>query len=223
MIYGLFVNETPLNLDPITNRYSTRSAGLFPVVSKNTIIRNVHIRDSYISGAGNAGSVVGKIDENSYCKVLACSADESVTLKGQVAGGIIGGGASREFKIYYCYFTGSVSSTVTNRANALVGDSWGATWEMLQCYFVGYNACNTLAAAKPTLSGANYGSVAMAFTKYLTVEQMTGTVAKNNMKLFEWDTVWQTVKNDTPHPKVVAEDKQGDTQHQKAENFGQGV
>lgn len=207
-IFGLFFDETP---SPKTKNddFDEIAVGLFPTVSAGAVIRNIHIRDSYVSGRGITGSLVGSIvetDNKLYLEVIGCSADETVTVKGQVVGGLVAGFAKRGLKLYCSYFTGNVEATDSKRTNALVGDIWSTDWEMIECYFVGNSAHRT--DYLPSISGANYGDVAISSAKYLTKKQMTGADAQKYMKEFEWNTVWKTVKNSTPQLKVIPADKE---------------
>ena len=206
-IYGLYMNEEPAPYkDGIA--WETSTTALFPMVSTTAVIRNIHIRKSYISGKGKVASIIGEIlntDNGLYTQVTACSADDTVVLKGQVVGGIALGWAPRGLKLHYSYFTGKISSTDKERGNALVADIWGFDWELVQCYFVGYPAYR--ASITPSVISSNYGSYNMGNIKLLTVEEMTGLNAKKNMVDFEWGTVWKTVENDTPHLNVVPADK----------------
>lgn len=205
-IHGLFVGETPTPYSA-DGGFAEGAVALFPTASTVATIRNTHIRNSNIQGKAFAAAIVGKItnsDNGLYLQVIGCSADETVKISGQVVGGIVGGGTDRGLKLHYSYFTGTAVATAEDRQNALVGDIWGFDWEMLQCYFLNYSAHRS--AISPNLCAGNYGDYAMPNTKYLTAEQMTGKAAKENMKDFDWDTVWYTADGKTPQLKVISKD-----------------
>ncbi len=189
-IYGLYLNKTA------GNEFSYVGAGLFPVVNGATV-KNVHIRKSYIAGSSTVGSVVGT--HRGASTVLACSADDTVTLKGFTVGGLVGGGSSG-LKLYYSYFTGTLSGG-EGRTNALVGDIWNSDQEVVECYYIGYTPYR--ASYFPSYSAALYGTEAMGSAKVLTAKQMTGTAAKTNMPDFDWKKIWTVKAGETPHPKVV--------------------
>ena len=205
-IYGLFLNQTPEYFDEKENNFLSEGTALFPVVSTNAVIRNIHIRNSYLSAKGYVGSVAGKItgvDNGLYTQVVGCSADRSVELKGQVAGGLVAGRTDRGLKLYYCYFTGKLSATSELRGNAFVGDLYGRDWEVVECYGVDYR----LFLVKPNLVAAVYDTLSTEGCKHLKLEDMTGENAKKSMKELEWD-IWATVKGSTPTLKVVPEGRE---------------
>ena len=207
-IYGLFMNDRPADYNSI-KEYIGIGTALFPKVSTTSVIRNIHIRNSYISGYAYAGSIVGIIDGSQndlYAQVIGCSADETVTVKGEVAGGLVAGCTSRGLELYYSYFTGIVSATAPERENALVGDIWGTDWKMYQCYYTGYPAFRY--SMKPQILLYSYGDVTMASVTYLTLKEMQGQVAVKNMKNFDWETVWYAVEGKTPQLKTISPQKQ---------------
>ncbi len=205
-IYGLFMNETPSGFDEEKNNFVTVGTALFPSISTTAVIRNIHIRNSYISYKGFVGSIAGKItdvDNGLYAKITGCSADKSVELKGQLVGGIVAGRTDRGLKVHYCYFTGKIFATAPHRANSIVGDIWGRDWEMLACYGVEYPVYRY--PVKPNLIAVTYGTASIEGCKLLKLDEMLGEAAKNSMKDFEWEKVWVTVSGDTPALKVIPE------------------
>lgn len=206
-IYGLYINETPAAFPaPNTpNGFVDGGAGLFPYVGIGAVIRNVHIRDSYISAYAYAGGIIGFIPQYSegYITVAGCSVDESVTVKAQTAGGLVGGGL-RGLKLHYSYSLANISSNVKDRTNALIGDIWTNDYEICECYSVGYKGFR--AGFAPLNFKSVYGTHEAAKTKVLTISQMTGTAAKNNMPDFDWDKAWYVVDGKTPQLKIITED-----------------
>ena len=197
-VYGLFVDSTPLTGN---DELGTSATGLIPKATFDSVIKNVHIRNSYISGKAYAGSIVGYATGKSkgkYVSVIGCSADETVTVKGQTAGGLIGGG-SCGYSLYYCYFTGTVSATSEDRGHTLVGDVWNSDAETVQCYSTGGTAFRGV----PQNTYVIYGTEEQSKTIVLTKAQMTGANAKKNMTGLSFDTYWYVVDGKTPQLKVV--------------------
>ena len=197
-VYGLFVDSTPLTANDDLGKSYT---GLIPKATYGATVKNVHVRNSYISGKAYAGSILGYISGSSkgnYVKVIGCSADETVTVKGKTAGGIIGGGPCG-YSMYYCYFTGKVSATSDGRGHTLVGDVWNSDSETVQCYSTGGTAFRGI----PQNTYVIYGTEEQRMTTVLTKAQMTGTNAKKNMSDLFFDTYWYVVDGKTPQLKVV--------------------
>ncbi len=206
-VYGLYLNITPTPFDVKLNKFDKTAAGLFPLLSVNASVRNLHIRESFLSGGGYVGALAGKLtdtESGGYAEILGCSADTTVTVKGQTAGGLIGGGVNRGLKLHVSYFTGKVTSTAPDRANGLVGDIWGKDYEILGCYSVGYKPYRYTII--PALLGANYSTEWATGFKKLHKAQMTGASAKENMEELDFNAVWNTVENSTPHQKVLSSD-----------------
>lgn len=202
-IYGLYLNNTPTPFDPEENKFDKTAAGLFPRFSVSATVANLHIRDSFVSGSGYTGAIIGKITDTEtglYAKVVGCSADATVTVKGQTVGGLVAGGTNRGLKLYSSYFTGTVESTSESRENALVGDIWGKDWEMLDCYAVGAPAYRI--SIVPNSIAAVYCSEWTTGAKQLSERQMRGFMARRNMSELDWKNVW-TSTNTYPHQKVL--------------------
>ena len=200
-IYGLYVNQKPTE---DTSNMNNNGAALFPICDTRAVIRNVHIRDSYISGTGYVGSIIGRLkkyNDTTMAQVAGCSADSSVELHGQSTGGMVGGG-NRGLDLQYCYFTGTVTSTA-NRGNALVGDIWSSYQRVAQCYSIGYanfrNGSNNIPSSVLVL----YGTVEQNKTVVVEEEAMYGESAKSAMPKLKWDDIWYTVDGSTPHMRVI--------------------
>ncbi len=206
-VYGLYVNDTP---DPSTTKINSNGTALFPSVTTSAVIRNIHVRNSYISGIGYVGSIVGTVSGTSdYAEITGCSADTTVILKGQTVGGIAGGGNKRGFLMTYSYFTGKIalatgSADGDHRDNGLIGDLWGSDHIAAECYSVGYQNYRK-SSYQPTLANAVYGTVPMSKTITLTPAQMKGTAAKKNMSELNWE-LWTIVNGGYPHIKVIPAD-----------------
>ncbi len=201
-IYGLYMNETPLKYNN-DGAFTPVATGLFPVVKGAAEIKNVHIRNSYISGKGYVAAIVGYIASGSNdVTVMSCSADTSVTIKGQTTGGLVGGGY-KKLSLYYSYFTGTLEATAADagRQNGLVGDIWYTDQEVIECYT--FEASPYRPGYTPSLCFYLYGTAAATGVTVLTEEQMTGAAAKKNMADFDWDKVWTVKAGKTPHPAVI--------------------
>ncbi len=200
-IYGIYVNQTPTTDTKMNNA----AAGLFPKMSMYATVRNVHVRDSYISGVGYVGSIVGYISASGneyFGRIIGCSADHTVTLKGQTVGGLLGGGG-RNLEIHYSYFTGNIEATSQGRGNALVGDIWNTQQRVIQAYSIGYTNYRT--SFVPSLVKGLYGTVAQSKTTLVSETNLYGAAAKEAMPDFNWD-IWYTVDGKTPHMKVITDD-----------------
>ena len=203
-VYGLYVNNEPTT----GSNLSVSATGLIPIASMDAVIKNIHVRDSYISGTGYAGAIIGYTNGSSkgkYIKVLGCSADETVSVVGQTAGGIIGGGPTG-VQLYYCYFTGKLSATSEGRGNALMGDIWNNDCQVVECYSVDYESYRVA----PQNIVNVYGTGEDTKVTVLTTEQMTGEKAKLNMNL-SFGTYWYVVNGKTPQLNIVDENNLGYT------------
>ena len=140
-----------------------------------------------------------KGDETSRIKLIACSVDETVTLKGFTVGGLIGASHSRGVDLTYCYATAKMSNTgPSNRLSGLLGDIWSAKMSAFEAYTTDYQV--TFGSLVNTT--ALYGPVVQFGVTTLEKDGMIGSKAKNNMD-FTWDKVWYTVNGTTPQLKVV--------------------
>lgn len=203
-IYGLYMNKTPTKYD--NGNFIPVATALFPWVKGNATIKNVHIRNSEISGRGYAAAIIGYIGNgNNDVTVMACSADTSVTIKGQTTGGLVGGGY-KKLSLYYSYFTGTLNATAAavGRQNGLVGDIWYTDQEVIECYTFATSAYRP--GYTPGLCFYLYAAGAGDGITLLTEEQMTGPAAKKNMSDLDWDKVWTVKAGKTPHPKVIVGD-----------------
>ena len=203
-IYGLYMNETPQKYD--NNNFIPYATALFPWVKGSATIKNVHIRSSYISGTGYAAAIVGYIGSgNNDITVMGCSADTSVTIKGQTTGGLVGGGY-KKLSLYYSYFTGTLQATAASvgRQNGLVGDIWYTDQEVVECYTFEPSAYRP--GYTPDLRFSLYATGVGSGVTTLTEAQMTGPAAKKNMADLDWDKVWTVKAGKTPHPKVIVGD-----------------
>ena len=206
-VYGLYYNATPAT-DSIS---SAQKLGLFSAVSPDAVIRNVHIRNSYLTGKSYVGGIAGYVTGNSSSDksavITGCSVDETVILAGQTVGGILGGGGGG-VEITYCYFTGAISeatgSTASiSRGNGIVGDIWSSNYKLAECYTVGYQIYRD--NFQPKHMSALYSDIQQTGVVCLAEEKMSGSAAKNNMRGLNWQKVWKTTSG-YPEQKVLPED-----------------
>lgn len=200
-IYGVYIADTPEKGEAIVNG----AAGLFPNAAAGAEIRNIHVRDSYISGKAYAGAIVGFTTgpvEGKFVTIIGCSADESVTVKGQTAGGLVGGGGTQT-QLQYVYFTGTVESTSEGRANAFVGDIWKNGQLLCNGYSTDYT--NYRNGFYPQISKSVYATVSQPKATIVSKSEMYGNSAKKAMPALDWN-IWYTVNRKTPHMKVITDD-----------------
>jgi len=201
-IYGIYVNQSSANAE----NFSDDGAGLFPYIDRTATIKNVHIRNSFISGHTYAGAIAGFCYNiggvSDYAEIIGCSADESVTVDSYAAGGLLGGGV-KGIGIYYSYFTGKVVAIGEGRGNALVGDVWNTDQKVAQCYTVGYE--NYRSGFIPSDYADVYSSVKQKKAIHIEANRMIGAAAQQNMSKLDWN-YWSVVEGDTPHPKIISED-----------------
>ncbi len=202
-VYGIYMNDKPKDFNEATFVPTFIGTGLFPAATGDAVIKNVHVRSSYISGSGYVGSIVGyaTVGNSGRATIIGCSADETVSLYGESVGGIVGGGG-KGVVLNYCYFTGKILYATPTRANGMVGDLWNNNQEVAQCYSAGYTNYRTT----PSYIEALYGTVKNDGTSVLTKAQMIGADAKKYMTQLNWD-VWQVVDGKTPHLRVVKDEE----------------
>ncbi len=201
-VYGLLLSEIP----ETGKNMGSGGAGLFPAISTSAVIRNVHIKDASITGKTNVGGIAGTVNgnKNSACaQIIGCSVDESVILRGQTVGGIIGSGGGGA-NIAYCGFSGVIveatgSSGNINRGNGIVGDIWSTNYRIAECYSANYKAYRD--QFKPAVIGAVYG-VAQKGVTPVTAEQMQGEAARTSMPELNWGSYWNTTAT-YPVPLVI--------------------
>lgn len=185
--------------------------GLFPAISNNTHIKNLHVTGMYFDGYanGSAGALFGiaylsngydPVDgdySTSYPTIEYCYSDANSLIKGNVGGGGgIGGTVIGGFlRIANCYFDG----TATN--SAIVGDAYNGDGCVFvhNCYATKYVFVEKTQIKYYNCYTTNTESVKGTL---LTSEQMTGENAKTNMSGFDFDNIWQTVDGKMPTLKV---------------------
>ena len=199
VVRGLYLNQTPATQ---TTYYFT---GLLPVLGAGAVVRNVGVTDAELSSKGYVGAIAGYSfgnAEDTQPQISGCYADSTVNLKGETAGGILGGG-SLTANFDNCYFTGKLNAATAGFGNGIVGNFWATNWKMISCYAVGYPMYRE--TFTPSICRNVYGTVEQYGITLLTLEQMTGEEARKNMAGFDWRLVWKTTDG-TPVLKVIPDD-----------------
>lgn len=204
-IHGIYINQTPTPEEQVSGNYvGGTGAGLFSYIHSDAVVRNLHIRDSYISGRGCVGAIAGHTTGTAgeRAEILGCSVDESVTLRGYSVGGIVGAGVNVGVEIYFSYVLADIGGTGTSdRMNSFIGDIWGCPNDIMECYGQGLRFMRGN-------SGVMYNNYSDTYSASVTVvpnASMYGTAAKAAMAKLSWDRVWVTVKGKTPQQKVIPE------------------
>ena len=196
VVRGLYLNQTP------ATQTTYCFTGLLPVLGSGAVVRNVGITDAELSSKGYVGAIAGYSFGNAddtQPQISGCYADSTVNLKGETAGGILGGG-SLTASFDNCYFTGKLNAATTGLGNGIVGNFWATNWKMISCYAVGYPMYRE--TFTPSICRNAYGTVEQYGVTLLTLEQMTGEAARKNMAGFDWRLVWKTTDG-TPALKVI--------------------
>lgn len=242
IIYGLY------------NAAASGASGLVAGVGRNdgtvkNTFSNLGIRYCYIKGAGQVGAFVGQADAyKEGAKFYNCFVDDTVTLSSsdQYAGGIAGFCSRRDdsntgWYLENCYSLANVSAPSYRNAGKLA-NGYSANMTFKNCYTNGSimtTAKNEYAPYTADSYVDCYGTVAAAANangtwNVLTIDQMTGTGALDNMPALSKD-VWTAVDGMTPvltifldklvvpeepeEPEVPVEDENGIWNGNIAESF----
>ena len=195
--------------------------GLFIALGDGAVVKNIGFKNSYLKAA-NAGTVAGTVEnraQEATPRIVACYADESVTVEASsYAGGLVAY-SPRPLVLRYCYFKGSVIGNDVKKVGALVAASWDydGNIKYRSCYSAPENEVNMVgsvsAATKATNCYATFNKrdtkVILADVEIMTVERMTGTAALENMTKFDFEQVWIPVNGGTPALRVFTEGYSG--------------
>ena len=159
--------------------YGTGFSSLIPIV-KGATIKNIRLSNSYLENTGstndhNVSGIASYI--NGALTVDSCIIDDTVTIKsGGTAAGIAGYGAS-DVTIKNCGVAANIIGST--RYGAMLGNFWGGTQTVNNCYSVGTTFSNYRA-----FTGSNNYSTedcSKGTITKLSVEQMSGADARLNM------------------------------------------
>lgn len=201
-IYGLYYDDVAAEGDIVSG-----GLGLFPGVSGKAVIRNVHIKEAYLSGKAYVGAIAGQVQGNSksteYAQIIGCSVDDTVVLSGQTVGGILGGGGGGASITYSC-FTGTIIEPTGGvaRGNGMVGDIWSKNYKLAECYSLGYTTYR--GHYTPDHLGPVYGEKAQNGVTVITPAGISGAAAESTMPDLSWGSAWKTT-NGYPLPKIITE------------------
>ena len=136
------------------NKPGEDNKGFFGMVVSNSCVKNLGVVNSYISGKGNVGGLVGSLTEAS---VIHCFVDATVVGQARYVGGLVGTaiasttpsvidtsyaagsvssrsdhvggvvGGTKNTRIRYCYSSAIVNYTAPNQIGGLLGYDDGAT------------------------------------------------------------------------------------------------
>lgn len=201
-VYGLYVNEIPAEGAIING-----NTGLFPRVETTAVIRNVHLKESYICGKAYVGGIVGSVNgsptEEKYALITGCTVDETVHLSGQTVGGILGGGHGGA-AIAYCSFTGTIDEFTggSMRGNGIVGDIWSKNYKLAECFTLGYTVYR--GQFLPKVMGTVYSTEEQKGVLMMSSADILGAAAKTAMPGLNW-RVWKTSSGKNPTPALITE------------------
>ena len=192
-------------------------AGLIPLIGEGGVVENVGVINSYLRGYDHVhslswvGAVVG------YCfdwempadndgtghmaTIRGCFADSTVTVDGQMAGGMLGA-TPRAILIEDCYFTGKLVSENPDRKGGMIGYNYSGVIvsPLRNCYVataekdpaIGHcfdtTKCENVYCTVATKSG---GSI-------LSLKGMRGQNALAYMKGFDFENTWYACADGTP-------------------------
>lgn len=202
-VYGLYVDEIPAE-----GAIANGNTGLFPKVETTAVIRNVHLKESYISGKAYVGGIVGMVNgsskEEKYALITGCTVDETVHLSGQTVGGILGGGHGGA-AIAYCAFTGTIDEFTggSMRGNGIVGDIWSKNYKIAECFTFGYTVYR--GSFLPNSMGTVYSTEEQKGVLMMYSSDILGAAAKAAMPDLNW-SVWKTVAGKTPVPSLITKE-----------------
>ena len=196
-VYGLYIN-------------GAGSAGLFPALSSGVTIKNLAVKNAYITGgSGYAGGIAGQliyVDWHLSNKIANCSVTNAIIGEnGNVTavGGLVGNTESSSVTFQNCY---TYDLTLSDQAVAggITGNAWsnGANITLDGCYTVGNfpvrSSTNSVKCVNVyTDTAAPTGNTTSGVT-ILSNEQMKGENAKTNMSALDFVRTFKTVENGYP-------------------------
>ena len=198
--------------------------GLIPI-AWNTDIYDLTVDDAYLETVGSGVSAFIGFDNWAAINIYRCSAGKNVIIKSNssdklIAGGFIGTVPTdgNGLKIYDSISAVQFDTIDLSRCGGFIGDCWGSNNEWgkieiqrsvsavenvptVQNYWSWSDFTNTY----ETVKGDGYNKVTV-----LTLEQMQGEAAKENMPGLLWDYMWFAQENDYPMVKRVCHETAGD-------------
>lgn len=195
-VYGLYYKDTPY------------MGGLIPVMAGKSRVKDVHVRNAYISGQNGGmcylGSIAGYVQAGASSSITRCSARDVVFGAARGAGGIVGAVSAGGLKITSCYFIGSFSGQATYEGG-YYSDMWGSVL-VTDSFTAG---CLSFCRSNMVADNVRYATVSQSEAPFATTREIAVTVvsqsdmigesSKTAMPQLDWDSTWYVVENDYPH------------------------
>lgn len=195
VIKGIYINET-------AKLYN----GLFSALSLNATVKNLGIADSYICGNAKSGNYTGALaglrtasTSGNGVTIQSCYVDKDVTVEGDYASGLISK-VQQKLSIENCYSKASVTGTADSALFVAEATSTTVSIDIKYCYssVAEVPLVTAKAASKITYSDSYSVYSSLPGLAKLTLEQMTGEAAKQNMRSLDFSNTWKVKENDTP-------------------------
>lgn len=199
VVSGLYYGKTP-------GRDGWRSA-LFPMIGAGSVIRNVGVVNSYLSGFGNVAAIAAWSRDNgdgTSPVIAGCYADETVMIKGMRTAGIVAAG-SLPVNISNCFFTGKMEATEGVKG-AMTAYFWSQGISISNCYAVGVGIYYSEDGSSSNYVLKNcYSTVKQNGVTTLSASDMKGTVSKQKsvFKGFDFVSVWSLADGQYPSLRVI--------------------
>lgn len=181
--------------------------GLFPRVAGNVTIKNVKVDGATVtSSGGDAGAIVGSVAATANVTISGCVVINS-EIKGECsAGAIIGTAGAQPLLVENCFVANNTvdadtknTGTTEYKDNAVIGYGHTSTRTLKNTIVIDNDpnvrvsvAENVYTDQVPTLNGITQ----------LTVDQMTGANALDNLSGFDFVSVWFANNTSTPELQV---------------------
>lgn len=200
-------------------------AGLINDTVGNTVIKNLHVKDSYFYGKVVGGITAQPYGANSTLTIIGCSVDNTA-IEGAIketnytgsvrVGGIVGGADTtvKKIAVSYCSVTNmtfeTYNTTYPGIESAFIGYVGGSgSHNVSNCYSDNTvhpvcNVTNTQAKFNTIADRVAYKNVYTTYPETFaeagvkTVADMKGEAAKTNMLGFNFDNAWKTVNGGYP-------------------------
>ncbi len=191
VVHGMYLNTDER---PNAEHYG---AGLFPYMGSATI-KNIGVEHSYIeySNIYGMGAIVGNSQFVGRGLISGCYSSDTVTLCGETAGGILGGGTTLEsITIENCYSLANF--LVDDLAGSIIGNTWVKGFYVYNCYGIQRPYGQHGGWAKPPMLANVYTCCNWDCFTPVALEDMKGEVAKQTFKGFNFGIPLGGVKDGT--------------------------
>lgn len=211
IVSGMYVKTSSANV----------RAALIPQLDAMATVKNIGVVDSYIDVSLNNSECYAAtisaymkswkenydVKEEYYPVISNCFGDESVTIKGTFAGGLVSGIPSPVW-LKDCYYVGKIVGG--QRYGALIGNAFDNNGVIVEnCY-----ACtpdfDKLSGGKPDVTASMldirdsyiFGTAEGVGLTFVGLNDMIGEAAKEHMSGLDYENTWMTVENSMPILKV---------------------